>query len=150
VSAAPETWRPIPGYESRYSVSDLGRVRGEPYQTRRLMGRGVRGQTVIREITAPAAILSQSWGGRRGKYRRVQLHDWSSGKNRRRYAYVHALVLAAFVGPRPDGAEILHGEGGPSDNRLANLAYGSREENRDDEAVKLWLKNNPGAEPAPF
>lgn len=142
--ATSENWRPVPGYAGKYSVSDLGRVRSEPHPALRVLGKA-------REtITVPAAILRQSLGGRRQRYRRVQLHDWGSGKNRRKYAYVHALVLLAFVGPRPSDAEILHGEGGPSDNRLVNLAYGSREENLDDEAVKLWLKNNPNAETSPF
>jgi hypothetical protein len=100
--------------------------------------------------TQGGRILPQTPGGRLGKYRRVHLHDLTRETGKHRCLYVHALVLGAFVGPRPANAEILHGEGGPADNRLVNLAYGSREENLDDEAVKLWLRNNPHAEPSPF
>jgi hypothetical protein len=135
-SPIPEHWRPVVGYEGKYSVSDLGRVRSEPQTW------AVRHRT----HTQGGRILPQTPGGRLGKYRRVHLH--ANGSHR--CLYVHALVLGAFVGPRPEGAEILHGEGGPGDNRWVNLAYGSREENLDDEAVKLWLRNNPHAEPSPF
>lgn len=43
--------------------------------------------------------------------------------------YVHRLVLEAFVGPAPQGMECRHLNGDPSDNRLTNLAWGTREEN---------------------
>jgi hypothetical protein len=42
---------------------------------------------------------------------------------------VHALVLLAFVGPRPKGKETLHLNHTPADNRLVNLRYGTRSEN---------------------
>lgn len=37
---------------------------------------------------------------------------------------VHRLVLAAFVGPCPDGMEVRHLDGDPANNSLGNLAYG--------------------------
>lgn len=46
--------------------------------------------------------------------------------------YVHQLVLSAWVGPRPEGAEVLHGDGHRSNNALSNLRYGSRRENAAD------------------
>lgn len=42
---------------------------------------------------------------------------------------VHHAVLAAFVGPKPDGALRRHLNGDPRDNRLVNLAYGTHSEN---------------------
>lgn len=42
---------------------------------------------------------------------------------------MHLLVLAAFVGPRPEGCESLHLNHFPWDNRLVNLRYGTRSEN---------------------
>ena len=42
---------------------------------------------------------------------------------------VHRLVAAAFLGPCPDGQEVLHGNGQRLDNRLENLRYGTRQEN---------------------
>jgi uncharacterized protein (DUF433 family) len=45
---------------------------------------------------------------------------------------VHHLVLEAFVGPRPDGMEALHGPAGKLDASLANLHWGTRSENMRD------------------
>lgn len=45
---------------------------------------------------------------------------------------VHRLVLEAFVGPCPEGMECRHLNGCKSDNRLCNLSWGTKEENRDD------------------
>jgi hypothetical protein len=45
---------------------------------------------------------------------------------------VHRLVLAAFVGPCPDGMECRHLNGIKADCRLENLAWGTQEENRSD------------------
>ena len=42
---------------------------------------------------------------------------------------VHVLVMAAFVGPRPEGAVTRHLDGNPLNNHLTNLAYGSQSEN---------------------
>jgi len=42
---------------------------------------------------------------------------------------VHQLVLLAFGHDRPDGAEVRHLNGKRGDNRLENLAWGTRKEN---------------------
>lgn len=54
------------------------------------------------------------------------------GKGRSRMVGVHTLVLEAFVGPRPEGLCCRHLNGDPADNRLANLAWGTYQENSDD------------------
>ncbi len=46
---------------------------------------------------------------------------------------VHALVLAAFKGPRPDGMQTRHLNGKKDDNRLENLAYGTSHDNHQDQ-----------------
>ena len=46
--------------------------------------------------------------------------------------YLHDLVLTAFVGPRPEGAVARHLNDDPTDNRLVNLAWGTRSENQHD------------------
>jgi hypothetical protein len=46
--------------------------------------------------------------------------------------YLHDLVLEAFAGPRPDGFQCLHGVGGPSDNRIGNLLWGTAKANSND------------------
>ncbi len=46
--------------------------------------------------------------------------------------YVHELVLTTFVGPRPDGMLVRHLNDIPTDNRLENLAWGTKSENQQD------------------
>lgn len=53
---------------------------------------------------------------------------------------VHVAVLLAFVGPKPEGTEARHLNGVPTDNRLDNLAWGTRLENAADRQLH-------GAEP---
>lgn len=48
------------------------------------------------------------------------------GRDRR---YVHQVVARAFLGECPPGQETRHLNGDPKDNRLENLAYGTRSEN---------------------
>ena len=43
--------------------------------------------------------------------------------------YVHRLVLYYFVGPCPEGQEVLHLDGDPSNNQLENLTYGTHLQN---------------------
>lgn len=42
---------------------------------------------------------------------------------------VHHLVAITFLGPVPDRQEVRHLNGDPLDNRIANLAYGTRSQN---------------------
>lgn len=65
---------------------------------------------------------------------------------RRMAARVHALVLLAFVGPRPDGMESLHGPTGQKDNCLENLKYGTRKDNAADtlrDGTRLMGEKHP-------
>lgn len=111
-----EAWKPIPGYEGRYEVSDLGHVRSLPQITsdgRRLGSRVLRGRP-------------QSSG-----HLSVPLTLDGTCRN----ALVHRLVLIAFVGPPPLGMHALHFDGDPANNRLSNLRWGTPTENSLD-AVK--------------
>ena len=106
--STPETWRPIPGYERTYRVSSLGRVA-------RVDDRYIDGR--VRKLRT-----------NRHGYIDVRLSQDNAFKTHT----VHKLVMLAFVGPRPDGAEIRHLNGDGTDNRLVNLTYGSVSENRID------------------
>lgn len=64
----------------------------------------------------------------RGGYHAVHLR--AGGKVFRRL--VHRLVLEAFVGPRPEGAQACHGDGDRTNNRLTNLRWGTPAENAAD------------------
>lgn len=45
---------------------------------------------------------------------------------------VHALVLNAFVGPRPKGMQCRHLDGNPDNNHISNLVWGTARENQID------------------
>ena len=96
--AEPEEWRAVVGYEGRYEVSTCGRVWS------------VKTQRVLRPAPTSKGYLS------------VVLYDGSSPKNPRSHC-VHDLVMAAFVGPKPDGMQVDHGDLGKQCNFLKNLEY---------------------------
>ena len=50
-------------------------------------------------------------------------------------AYVHQLVLEAFVGPRPARHQAAHGDGNPLNNTLANLRWATPKENEADKRL---------------
>lgn len=53
-----------------------------------------------------------------------------NGKNHNRT--VHTMVAEAFIGPRPEGADIRHLDGNPANNHIENLTYGTKAENMAD------------------
>jgi hypothetical protein len=112
--ATRETWRPIPGWESLYEVSDLGRVRS----LRRMTRAGWRGGKILKPTV-------------RDKYGHVQVGLSANGNAINRD--VHLLVAAAFLGPPPGSTEICHDDGNGSNNAAANLRHGTRSENILDE-----------------
>jgi hypothetical protein len=114
-----ERWLPVPGYEDYYEVSDLGRVRGLPRTCMR--SDGIRHSRKERILAASRFIRNKD-------YRRVCLCVDGVNVNRQ----VHMLVLEAFVGPCPDGQETRHLNGVQDDNRLTNLAWGTRIEQQED------------------
>lgn len=111
-----EQWKAVPGWEGWYEVSDEGRVRSV---ARVSIAGG-----------APAHYQARVLRGSPGKngYPVVSL----SRPNYQRKAYVHSLVAAAFLGPRPEGLEVCHADGSRDNNRLSNLRYGTRRDNSKD------------------
>jgi hypothetical protein len=49
--------------------------------------------------------------------------------------FVHRLVLAAFVGPRPEGMEGCHNDGNPANNMVENLRWDTRKGNFSDKVA---------------
>lgn len=111
----PENWKPVVGHEGAYEVSDLGRVRSLERRVRLVTRQA--GETTRR---VPERVLRP--GATQSGHLSVAI-----GKNNSRA--VHQIVMQAFVGPCPDGCEVLHLNHDPADNRLANLRYGTRSEN---------------------
>jgi hypothetical protein len=93
-------------------VSDLGRVRSNYLLATR------RRRSPLRPPPPAWRILRPSVNPQTG-YHTVTL-------TRGRFAYVHHLVLEAFVGPRRLGTECRHLNGIRGDNRAVNLKWGTR------------------------
>lgn len=109
-SAAAERWLAIPGYEGRYEVSDLGRVRSVDRLHTCKSGEVRRYKGKLLKLT-PAKDSG---------YVRVALGNGSDKPT------VHTLVLRAFVGPPPEGMEGCHENDIKHDNRLVNLRWDTR------------------------
>jgi hypothetical protein len=118
-----ELWLPVVGYEGLYEVSDCGRVRSLPHtvwHTKNRYGVG----SLMRK---PGKLLRQSRCGMYG-YLGVALHKDYKQKT----LLTHKLVADAFLGPRPEGLVVMHGEAGKQCNVLANLSYGTYSQNSRD------------------
>lgn len=115
-----EEWFPVPEYEGFYSITKDGRVRSE---TRTYFQQG-RWQTYKGRELKP-------WKSTTG-YFQIGL---SKPDAKHKKFFIHQLVLKTFVGRQEDGMDVRHLNGNPLDNRLENLAYGTRRENIED-AIK--------------
>lgn len=110
-------WKPIVGYEGRYSVSNDGQVRSERRTCRIAHG----------ERTVGARVLKPA---RTGPYLRVVL---GAGDGTKRSMSIHRLVAAAFVGGQSSAQTVVrHINGNPDDNRPENLAWGTPADNSKD------------------
>jgi len=109
-----ERWRDIIGYVGYYQVSDLGRVRSVDRVvkywrgTRKVVGRVLRANLIDRSGHLGVTLCKE------GSQRSIA---------------VHRIVMAAWVGSRPDGCEVCHGTAGKLDNSVSNLCYGTRSKN---------------------
>jgi len=114
-----EIWKDVVGYEGRYEVSSLGRVRS--------VAREVR-NTASSTRFLPCIIIAPN--RHPGGYFTVKL----SLDRVKRHHYIHRLVALAFIGPAPHKHEVLHGDGNKTNNALPNLSWGTRKENFIDRA----------------
>lgn len=101
-------WRPVPGYEGLYSVSSLGEIFSKRSGSNRRLQR------------------------RKDGYLAVELSD--SGTKRQ--FLVHTIVARAFIGPWPDGAQVVAHRDGVRDNNVpTNLRYDTHAGNHADKLV---------------
>lgn len=124
-----ETWKDIPGYEGKYQVSNLGRVK-----------------SLSRLINGANQFSFYAWTSRE-RILRPGRHDKGGHlsimlNSPRKCCLVHQLVVRAFVGEKPEGNVVLHVNGDPCDNRLENLRYDTQSENVLDvyRQGKAWKK----------
>lgn len=115
IAKTDEVWRPVVGNDF-YEVSNLGRVRSLDRTTLGRAGseRKVRGRVLAQQTN--------------GVYPTVVLSQYGEATTE----LVHGLVAAAFIGPRPEGAEVLHDDGDSMNCREGNLRYGTSKENKQD------------------
>lgn len=110
-------WKPIAGYEERYSISDEGEVMSLPKSVSN--GRW--------ESKRKAKLLKKGTRGR-GEllYHFVILSD---GNGKSEHKSIHRLVAEAFI-PNPNGLEeVNHINKNPLDNRVENLEWCTRQYN---------------------
>lgn len=122
-----EIWAPVPSFEGRYSVSNLGLVRSEA-RTAKLHGEAVR---PVRE-----RILRTS----------RHSHGYLMVRLERKLYYVHHLVAMVFIGPRPPGFDVCHNDGNPANARADNLRYDTRSANISDTALHGTMRRRRGAD----
>lgn len=115
-----ETWRPIPGWDGYYEVSDQGRVRS---LARAVPGRP--GVLIVKRDRMLTPMANQS-----GHLSVALCRD-----NRRTYMAIHRAVLLAFVGPCPGDMEGCHNDGNPANNHLANLRWDTHASNMVDKVT---------------
>ena len=99
-----EEWRPVHD-RPEYQVSNFGRVRSDATGGLILKPNLIRGYPALK--------------------------FWNSDGTRTT-AYVHLLVLEAFVGPRPEGLQARHDDGNPFNSMICNLRWGTVGENAAD------------------
>ena len=123
-----EEWRDITGYEGLYQVSNFGRVRSldrvVPYSG------GV-------ERKLKGTMLKACVDGK--GYRVVRPHKDGKGKTFK----VSILVAAAFIGPRPEKADVCHGPQGQQDDSVTNLRYDTHSNNALDRYRDGTMKIKP-------
>lgn len=108
MNASQEVWRPIPQFEGRYEVSNIGRVRSLPKIIIR-KGHGVylRPEAIMTNVKTPFGYFV------------LKLRN--EGKDFR--IPVHRLVAMAFI-PNPNNYPIInHKNGIKTDNRVENLEW---------------------------
>lgn len=114
-----ELWAPVPNYHGLYEVSSLGRFRRA-------------------DTHRPVAVTVSPHNG----YGYVGLAKDGVHQNYR----AHRIVLTAFVGLPPANEEARHLNGVRDDNRLANLAWGTKQENMADKVRHGTLRGaHPGS-----
>lgn len=110
-----EMWADIRGYEGRYQVSTLGRVKS--------LARVRKGKnnSVVAVPERVMALSLKKKSGRTMPYTEVRLRNGSSRTVPAKSFLVHRLVADAFIRPLQEGDQVDHINGGHSDNRVENL-----------------------------
>lgn len=120
-----EEWRPIPGYEPWYEVSNLGRIKVLAYEFE-----SIRGNTrciVHRSDKILNPTVAKSVG-----CRICTLTNRCTGRSN--YAKIYHIVAKVFNGMEPE--VVIHKDGNMSNDCTTNLVH---KFNQNDNANELWL-----------
>lgn len=109
-----EEWRPVVGFEGKYEVSNMGRVKSLVW------GR----EHILKPNPHTQGYVTVCPGGRK-------------------HQLVHRIVAETFLGPIPEGMEVNHIDGNKRNNRADNLEYVTRRGNTL-HAVELGLMRRKG------
>lgn len=110
-----EMWADVRGYEGRYQVSTLGRVKS--------LARMRRGKSGC-EVPVPEIIMAltpKKDTGRTKPYVEVRFRNGGLRTERCKSFLVHRLVADAFIKRLEPGEQVDHINGIHSDNRVENL-----------------------------
>lgn len=107
-----ELWKPVVGFEGLYDVSNCGRVRA---LERHGWHRGRWGQLLMK---FPAREMKIGTAVNGYRYVKLRLPGAKAV-----HCLVHRLVMAAYVGPAPDGMHVNHLDGDKGNNCVSNLEY---------------------------
>jgi hypothetical protein len=110
-----EVWADIQGYEGRYQVSTLGRVKSLARYRRTKGG----GQTWMPERVMN--LTPKKDNGRTKPYVEVRVRNGGTRAERCKSFLVHRLVADAFIKRLELGEQVDHINGVHSDNRVENL-----------------------------
>lgn len=114
-----EVWKPVHGWRGFYEVSNLGRVRS---CARTILVFNPR--KYVKYYMSFSAKMLRTGKSKNG-YPKVVL----TKNSKKVQKYVHALILEAFVCPRPFKNEARHLDGVRANSVLKNLSWGTCAEN---------------------
>ena len=110
-----EIWKDIKGYEEKYQVSNLGRVKSKE----RILSEGKRGQRLQKE-----RILVNCYNNSR--YFQVLIYN---NEKKPRVVRVHRLVAEAFLEKAHTTATVDHIDNDKTNNNASNLQWMTFDEN---------------------
>lgn len=135
-----EIWKPVVGFEARYEVSNMGRIRSLPHET--LIERE-KGKPYILKKKGVYVIPQP----RRHGYMSVWLYGngGNNGRAGKQYS-VHRIVAEAFI-PNPNNyTEVNHINEDKTDNRACNLEWCNHIQNSNHgtrgERIGAWHREN--------
>jgi hypothetical protein len=114
-----DEWKWIPGWEGLYQAHPTGHIRSVD---RKVIDKNGKRTRLLRGVVLKPQLNGNGFHFQVGLARDAEtIHH-----------YVHDLIALTFIGPKPLGQESRHLNCDGFDNRIENLAYGTKSQNRQD------------------